>query len=98
MTRPFAIRTPWGEPLDRKSTRLNSSHLVISYAVFCLKKKKKIHVSVRRHPLPGLTHDQEAPLSKEGELSKPLVGAGQIVYYHVDQLAARVHVAPIVAK
>src|ERR1022692_2123338 len=27
-----------GAPLDRKSTRLNSSHLVISYAVFCLKK------------------------------------------------------------
>src|SRR6266446_8825522 len=31
---------PWRP--DRKSTRLNSSHLVISYAVFCLKKKKKI--------------------------------------------------------
>src|SRR5256885_4868568 len=29
------------EMADRKSTRLNSSHLVISYAVFCLKKKKK---------------------------------------------------------
>src|SRR5256885_5068214 len=28
---------------DRKSTRLNSSHLVISYAVFCLKKKSQIH-------------------------------------------------------
>src|SRR5688500_19627681 len=28
-------------PTDRKSTRLNSSHLVNSYAVFCLKKKKK---------------------------------------------------------
>src|SRR5437899_7700556 len=28
-------------PADRKSTRLNSSHLGISYAVFCLKKKKK---------------------------------------------------------
>src|SRR5256885_8781665 len=28
--------------LDRKSTRLNSSHLVISYAVFCLKKKNKL--------------------------------------------------------
>src|SRR5260221_3813780 len=28
--------------LDRKSTRLNSSHTVISYAVFCLKKKKKV--------------------------------------------------------
>src|SRR5438045_4522189 len=33
----------WWKPLktDRKSTRLNSSHLGISYAVFCLKKKKK---------------------------------------------------------
>src|SRR5256885_10626375 len=30
---------------DRKSTRLNSSHLVISYAVFCLKKKKKNYTS-----------------------------------------------------
>src|SRR2546426_3679657 len=30
-----------GSQIDRKSTRLNSSHLVISYAVFCLKKKKK---------------------------------------------------------
>src|SRR2546422_4729438 len=30
-----------GERLDRKSTRLNSSHGYISYAVFCLKKKKK---------------------------------------------------------
>src|SRR5439155_26025311 len=28
-------------PIDRKSTRLNSSHVAISYAVFCLKKKKK---------------------------------------------------------
>src|SRR3989454_6076231 len=32
-----------GVVADRKSTRLNSSHLVISYAVFCLKKKKIIH-------------------------------------------------------
>src|SRR5256885_16816318 len=31
----------WCGYRDRKSTRLNSSHLVISYAVFCLKKKKK---------------------------------------------------------
>src|SRR5688500_19145779 len=31
-----------GRPQDRKSTRLNSSHLVISYAVFCLKKKKQL--------------------------------------------------------
>src|SRR5256885_10890359 len=33
--------------IDRKSTRLNSSHLVISYAVFCLKKKKKEPTSDR---------------------------------------------------
>src|SRR5256885_12298986 len=33
-------RLPAAVPVDRKSTRLNSSHLVISYAVFCLKKKK----------------------------------------------------------
>src|SRR2546430_10222559 len=32
-------------PLDRKSTRLNSSHSQISYAVFCLKKKKKLYRS-----------------------------------------------------
>src|SRR5262245_58449158 len=31
---------------DRKSTRLNSSHLGISYAVFCLKKKKNIYISI----------------------------------------------------
>src|SRR5258708_585232 len=34
--------------LDRKSTRLNSSHQIISYAVFCLKKKKKICIQDHR--------------------------------------------------
>src|SRR5260221_1939597 len=34
-------------PADRKSTRLNSSHTVISYAVFCLKKKKNIERHMR---------------------------------------------------
>src|SRR5438034_3048224 len=49
---PSAVPNPPGRPeadpikdetdkIDRKSTRLNSSHTVISYAVFCLKKKKK---------------------------------------------------------
>src|SRR3712207_7031584 len=33
---------------DRKSTRLNSSHANISYAVFCLKKKKNTTISIRR--------------------------------------------------
>src|SRR2546430_10533990 len=35
---------------DRKSTRLNSSHSQISYAVFCLKKKKTLHTHVSTHP------------------------------------------------
>src|SRR5258707_11280206 len=37
----FITRKIAGIPIDRKSTRLNSSHANISYAVFCLKKKKK---------------------------------------------------------
>src|SRR3712207_7297576 len=36
------VEAPEHGPLDRKSTRLNSSHANISYAVFCLKKKKEI--------------------------------------------------------
>src|SRR3989449_792427 len=52
------------EPLDRKSTRLNSSHGYISYAVFCLKKKKKARYKTRTsrlsrhriHTCPSITH------------------------------------------
>src|SRR3712207_7464429 len=46
--RPYgyaASRDPWSDSaVDRKSTRLNSSHANISYAVFCLKKKKQYDV------------------------------------------------------
>src|SRR5256885_7083541 len=47
--RPFRVfaRLEMGGSVDRKSTRLNSSHLVISYAVFCLKKKTP---RARSHP------------------------------------------------
>src|SRR5438067_5137264 len=67
--------TPWGpadlveelivrqqagdKRLDRKSTRLNSSHVSISYAVFCLKKKNRSHVPRRgrcRVVLPDVLH------------------------------------------
>src|SRR2546422_3415243 len=41
----------WPAP-DRKSTRLNSSHGYISYAVFCLKKKKKKHIYNLRQTAP----------------------------------------------
>src|SRR2546430_12227958 len=47
------------EALDRKSTRLNSSHSQISYAVFCLKKKKKLHKNIQHlqvHTTRSLTH------------------------------------------
>src|SRR5256885_5849619 len=42
---------------DRKSTRLNSSHLVISYAVFCLKKKKtEKNIPASERAVPTRTH------------------------------------------
>src|SRR4051794_41409867 len=49
--------------LDRKSTRLNSSHPSISYAVFCLKKKKKTH-----------RQQQRPDRSKEGRTTAATVG------------------------
>src|SRR5204862_6624645 len=38
------------QPRDRKSTRLNSSHVEISYAVFCLKKKRNHHSKLSQRP------------------------------------------------
>src|SRR5204863_6999395 len=47
---------------DRKSTRLNSSHVEISYAVFCLKKKKKNSTNDKAHePIPKQTYDLPLP-------------------------------------
>src|SRR5437763_5573483 len=43
-------------PLDRKSTRLNSSHRCISYAVFCLKKKKKTNTLIFCVELHNMYH------------------------------------------
>src|SRR5205807_6616983 len=56
LRKPVRIATKIGETnhfiaLDRKSTRLNSSHLVISYAVFCLKKKHAVDVGRALHPV-----------------------------------------------
>src|SRR6266566_5044640 len=55
----MSSRSSWRTRLDRKSTRLNSSHLVISYAVFCLKKKKNEHhdaVFENNKPFRVLSH------------------------------------------
>src|SRR5256885_3736137 len=55
---------------DRKSTRLNSSHLVISYAVFCLKKKKNSRIKelmqislCNAHPAVNVKHQPERDLT-----------------------------------
>src|SRR5438132_7026140 len=54
----FSQRSPRGcRRADRKSTRLNSSHTVISYAVFCLKKKKKKEQSITAQMHGQPTHD-----------------------------------------
>src|SRR5256885_4640279 len=63
-------RRSWIRCPDRKSTRLNSSHLVISYAVFCLKKKK--NQLEGKEPVDMGRHWQAT-----GSLSLPL-GAGEL--------------------
>src|SRR5260221_2667801 len=57
-------------PLDRKSTRLNSSHTVISYAVFCLKKKKYYSAAPPRHRVlaEASTSNALAPLATNGAI------------------------------
>src|SRR5215204_5390923 len=52
MDAPFALRPAFAE--DRKSTRLNSSHTVISYAVFCLKKKTNRYADDETHGLASV--------------------------------------------
>src|SRR5438552_7382224 len=52
----YGIRRPGGAAIlaaDRKSTRLNSSHQIISYAVFCLKKKTQREEDGTRAPIGG---------------------------------------------
>src|SRR5256885_11853955 len=49
-----------GQVEDRKSTRLNSSHLVISYAVFCLKKKKTNPLQSTDAPIPSALYAEVA--------------------------------------
>src|SRR2546421_6813611 len=61
--------------LDRKSTRLNSSHDQISYAVFCLKKKKRLLLDLS----PEVVYDDQfsypRPLGSRFQLIRPLTSA-----------------------
>src|ERR1039457_2342257 len=69
-------------PLDRKSTRLNSSHLVISYAVFCLKKKNETGGTEVRHAHPQ-PPTQSSASSRTAERQGRGVGATVKVCRHV---------------
>src|SRR3712207_7195319 len=66
--------------LDRKSTRLNSSHANISYAVFCLKKKNKLY---NYSPFPLLTDDIINIFSLIASLT---LSPSLILYYPLDVL------------
>src|SRR5690606_40641263 len=61
------VTIPSTTSLDRKSTRLNSSHVKISYAVFCLKKKKAHH---------QLATDGPHALSEHSPSRRLVLGAG----------------------
>src|SRR5690242_814428 len=73
---------------DRKSTRLNSSHMSISYAVFCLKKKSKskFRRSTSRRSISASHRSNDHPLD-DPRLSKS--GTGE--YCGVDVAAVRLH-------
>src|SRR2546430_4611885 len=63
---------------DRKSTRLNSSHSQISYAVFCLKKKKKLQTTSKNGPShPECDRDRSEARAFEGGLHTDTPGAVQ---------------------
>src|SRR5437773_3559376 len=81
---------------DRKSTRLNSSHITISYAVFCLKKKKNRLLSLAVSPwyVAGWVPECElAPRGKESSVAWP----GRRVFAYTEWLCSRSWAASFLA-
>src|SRR5256885_4540469 len=81
-----------GSSGDRKSTRLNSSHLVISYAVFCLKKKKIhydafIYTHVRRGAGTALKIDVR-PVCRQCRILKSIILVSNLTEYPYDLVTA----------
>src|SRR2546430_1679677 len=74
--------------LDRKSTRLNSSHSQISYAVFCLKKKKNVRYIRHHYSVRGPSERQlQMPGSDLlGDLALPSFGADRLRHFRVQEL------------
>src|SRR2546429_9991 len=84
---------------DRKSTRLNSSHGYISYAVFCLKKKKKRHASMcaRRPRTPDRSTapgQSSAAHSGAAATTSPALTRGAGARLHVGAMIVVRHVRP----
>src|SRR3989449_6467328 len=88
-----AIFSPTTEPIDppmklksdRKSTRLNSSHGYISYAVFCLKKKKKqgkAHLAKQHNPSPPKLEHRAAPYHEPRPRFTQVLAHIWILYRH----------------
>src|SRR3712207_7223618 len=85
-----SVSPPLRGTQDRKSTRLNSSHANISYAVFCLKKKNAPVESSHDHPLEHDSeqhHGDECERHVDGERESALHRLGRRVPYHHHQLA-----------
>src|SRR5690242_21136006 len=80
----YRSRLALNNSTDRKSTRLNSSHMSISYAVFCLKKKKKKNSALDNH----------APTQAATSASSPI---HSVLHIFISHLTLRVRHAPHVA-
>src|SRR5258708_11071495 len=87
----------WLEGQDRKSTRLNSSHQIISYAVFCLKKKKNHHLDVQneidgKHDRPEGDAESQPAQALSGEQIEALaLGQRHTPHSTAAQRVNRVH-------
>src|SRR5258708_15383156 len=68
-TPPAALRPRAAPARDRKSTRLNSSHQIISYAVFCLKKKNTM-TAKSSDPVRNHVDPMRSKMSKANEVSR----------------------------
>src|SRR5260221_8551041 len=80
---PWVLITQcWHGLRDRKSTRLNSSHTVISYAVFCLKKKKPFRTNIKRHRAPSAGHDEFSHDREQDQGRKLAVIAARDIQAH----------------
>src|SRR5437773_6171979 len=83
--RPDRPRDSFPSFRDRKSTRLNSSHITISYAVFCLKKKNKTQIPP--HLRAELRQQVTLSLSRHHDVHYDQDRADRIAYFAVDHRA-----------